>query len=107
MILAKLSCLHTCPGSPEPKFIALADGKRNKEFLSSSNEVVAFVDTKGLVDVKGTWFPSTVRTTKCHLLTGDLRCTECKGYRKNLLAQHSRAKQQEPRKKVTKKINYR
>ena len=106
MVLAKLSELHTCPGNPEPKFTALANGKRNMDFRSSNDEVVAFVDTNGMTNVKGTWYPSTVRTTKCQLLTGDLRCTECKGYRKNLLAQHSRAKQQQPE-RATKKVNYR
>ena len=44
MLLARLSDLHTCPGNPEPKFVSLANAKRNREFLSSNNEVVAYAD---------------------------------------------------------------
>ena len=29
MLLARLSDLHTCPGNPEPKFVSLANAKRN------------------------------------------------------------------------------
>ena len=49
MLLARLSDLHTCPGNPEPKFVSLANAKRNKEFLSSNNEVVAYADAHAWV----------------------------------------------------------
>lgn len=106
MLLARISTLHTCPGNPESKFISLANAKRNCEFLSSGNEVVAYLDSNGSVKVKEKCYASTVRTAKCHLLTGGLRCEACKSYRKNLLAQHSRALHvsTEPRSKT---VNYR
>ena len=108
MLLARLSDLHTCPGNPEPKFVSLANAKRNREFLSSNNEVVAYADAHGSVSAKGTCYPCTVRTTECHLLTKELRCDQCKGYRKNLLAQHSRAQQAVDQPEHTSnRVNYR
>ena len=48
------SMLHACKvvrplGNPEPKFVSLANAKRNREFLLSNNEVVAYADVHGLV----------------------------------------------------------
>ena len=91
-LLSKLQLCHPCPGNPEHKFISLASLKKRGEFLSvSGNEVVAYLDKSGPVMINDQCYASTIHTTKCHLLTGELRCEVCKNYRKNLLAQHSRA----------------
>ena len=106
MLLSRLSTFHTCPGNPEPKFISLASMKRNGEFLSNDNEVVAYLDRNGSVAVNDKCYTSTIRTSKCHLLTRELRCEICKGYRKNLLAQHSRAMHTSAE-QPSNKVNYR
>ena len=104
VLLSRVSALHTCPGNPEPKFVSLASGKQNGEFLSSSKEVVAFLDTNGSVKVKEMCYKNTIRATKCLLLTEELRCAECTRYRKSLIVQHSRASVQTT---MSKKVNYR
>lgn len=106
VLLSRLSTLHACPGNPEPKFVSLASMKRSGEFLSSGNDVVAYLDRNGSVTVNDNCYASTVRTTKCHLLTEELRCEVCKGYLKNLLAQHSRAIHASTE-QMSKRVNYR
>ena len=106
MLLLRLSNYHTCPGNPEPKFISLASTKRNSKFLSNTSEVVAYLDECGSVTVSDKSYTSTIRTSKCHLLTGEVRCPVCIGYRKNLLAQHSRAMHASAE-QPSKKVNYR
>ena len=80
--------------------------KKSGKFLSSENEVVAYLDRNGSVMVNDECYASTVRTTKCLFLTGELRCQVCKKYRKNLLAQHSRAVHASTE-QTSKKVNYR
>lgn len=107
LLLTRLSTLNTCPGNPEPKFTSLKDSGK---FLSATNQTVAYLDSNYLVTVKeGTKensYTSTVRTTNCHLLTKDVRCTACKKYRKNLLAQYSRVMRMRTTNR-SKKVNYR
>jgi hypothetical protein len=77
-------------GNPEQKFTVLGEAKKNGRFLSVGKEVVAYVDSNACVEVARHQYPSTVRCSKCHLLTDSMRCPECATYRKNLIAQHSR-----------------
>ena len=73
-------------GNPEQKFTVLGEAKKNGRFLSVGKEVVAYVDSNACVEVGRHQYPSTVRCSKCHLLTDDMRCPECVTYRKNLIA---------------------
>ena len=91
LLLSRLADLNTCAGNPEQKFTALGEAKKNGQFLSVGKEVVAYVDCNACVAVGRHQYPSTIRCSRCHLLTDGIRCPECAAYRKNLLAQHSRA----------------
>ena len=93
ILFTRLAKLNTCPGNPEPQFIALGEAKKNGRFLSAGKDIVAYVDSNACVAVGEQQYPSTIRHSKCLLLTDDshVRCSECTVYRKNLLAQHSRA----------------
>ena len=106
LLLSQIAELQTCVGNPEPKFIALGEAKKNGRFLSAAKEVVAYIDRSACVAVGGLQYPSTVRCSKCHLLTNNVRCSECITYRKNLIAQHSRASRHNSSEQ-SKKINYR
>lgn len=106
-LLQRISSLHPCPGNPESKFVLLAKSRNNGKFLSHDGEVVAYLDSIGSVVVDGQSFCDTVRTINCQLLTSDVRCQECKCYRKNLTAQHSRAVHTASAQRMSSKVNYR
>ena len=91
LLLSCLEELNTCNGNPEPKFISLGEAKKKGQLLSADKEVVAYIDSSACVSVGDQQYACTIRCTKCHLLTTEVRCSECALYRKNLLAQHSRA----------------
>ena len=44
-LLQKVSSLNTCVGNPEAKFVALCETKKNKQFLSASKQVIAYLDS--------------------------------------------------------------
>ena len=71
LLLHHLAELKTCTGNPEPKFIALGEAKKHGQFLSAGGAVVAYFDSSACVTVGGQLYPSTVRFSKCHLLTKD------------------------------------
>ena len=106
-LLHNIFSLHPCPGNPETKFVSLAKSKNNSKFLSHDGEVVAYMDSIGSVVVDGKSFCHTVRTVNCQLLTSDVRCQECKCYRKNLIAQCSRTMHTSSAHRMSTKINYR
>ena len=91
LLLNEVADLHTCIGNPEQKYTVLGEAKKYGQFLSANKEVVAYIDRNACVTVGDQQYPTTVRSSKCHLLTSAVRCSVCTGYRKSLNAQHSRA----------------
>lgn len=106
LLLQRLSKLNACSGNPEANFTALANAKKNQQFLSTNKAVVAYLDASAWVTANGKVYPVTVRCSKCHLLTAEVHCQECHRYRNVLRARCSRALQDSPAQK-SKKINYR
>ena len=91
LLLSQLGDLHTCIGNPEQKYMALAETKKNRQFLSEEKDVVAYMDRNACVVVGDRQYASTVRCSKCHILTNAMRCSVCATYRRSLNAQCSRA----------------
>ena len=91
-LLQKVSSLNTCVGNPEAKFVALCETKKNKQFLSASKQVIAYLDSGISVILNGQEYPSTVRCSSCSLLIDGIRCEMCTKYCKNLLTSISRQK---------------
>ena len=106
LLLNEVADLHTCIGNPEQKYTVLGEAKKYGQFLSANKEVVAYIDRNACVTVGDQQYPTTVRSSKCHLLTSAVRCSVCTGYRKSLNAQHSRALCQNSSVR-SKNINYR
>ena len=71
ILFTRLAKLNTCPGNPEPQFIALGEAKKNGRFLSTGKDIVAYVDSNACVAVGEQQYPSTIRHSKCLLLTDD------------------------------------
>ena len=90
-LLQKVGSLNTCVGNPDPKIINLAKRKKNGQFLSQKQDVVAYLDVGTCVSIEGQDYPSTVRCSSCNLLTDGIRCEDCTGYRKTLLTLCSRS----------------
>ena len=72
--------------------MSLGEAKKKGQLKSLEKEVVAYVDSSACVGIGHQQYAHTIRCMKCHLLTTEVRCSECAAYRKNLLAQHSRAR---------------
>ena len=83
-LLQTLCNLNTCAGNLDPKFIKLANSKKNGLFLLSKKEVVAYLDSGFCVSVDGQQYASTVCCSHCHLLTKGTRCVDCDVYRSTL-----------------------
>ncbi len=87
VLLENIGQLKTCPGNPDTRFVALGEKKKNGQFLSQSKAIVAYIDSGICVSDAGETYPSTIRCSNCHLLTDGSRCTNCRSYRRNLIAQ--------------------
>lgn len=61
--------LTTCIGNLDPKFVAIGRKKRNRQFLSNSKKVVAYIDSSACVTVDEVTHASTIRSLTCQLLT--------------------------------------
>ena len=107
ILLNRLSELKICAGNPEPKFISIGRTKKNSQFLSPDSEVMAFLDNNACVSANGLEYPITVRCSKCHLLTDEVRCPVCTKYRKNLVAQEAHITKQTCMLQKSSKTNYR
>ena len=84
-LLQKVDSLNTCVGNHDSKIINLANQKKNGQFLSQKQDVVAYLDVGTCVSTEGQEYASTVCTSSCSLLTNGIRCENCTGYRKTLL----------------------
>ena len=85
-LLQTVCSLNTCAGNPDPKFVTLAESKKNGQFLSIKQKVVAYLDSGFCLLVDGQQYASTVRCSNCHLLTDRVRCTNCGVYRSTLIS---------------------
>lgn len=84
-LLVAVCALNTCAGNPDPKFVTLAKSRKNAQFLSKKNEVVAYLDSGFCVLFDDQPFVSTVRCSSCPMLTDRSRCLVCGVYRNQLL----------------------
>lgn len=66
-ILSLLDHLHICAGQPDEHFVKMVVAKKGK-ILSPNGKVVAAVD-KSPVELNGTFYSQTVRTSECEVLT--------------------------------------
>ena len=92
-LLSTVATLAVCIGNPESRFVELAKQKGGN-FLSSTGEVVAYVDKIACVSVEGQQH-LTVRCADCQLLVSkeidSSRCFVCEKYRKTLYVLLKRA----------------
>ena len=91
LLLIELADLRACIGNPEEKYVALGESKKNGQFLTENGDIVAYVDRNACIAVGEQKYTSTVRCSKCHILTNDMRCSVCTVYRRSLTAQCFRA----------------
>ena len=107
-LLQCLSNLQTCVGNPDSRYIELAKSKKHSHFLSSKNEIVAYLETGFSLLIDDEHHLSTVRTTSCHLLSTEIRCNKCRKYHRTLLAMAYRREKQNKNPSVqNRKTNYR
>ena len=78
-----------CIGNPEQKYVALGETKKNGQFLSEEKDVVAYMDRNACIVGADQQYTSTVRCSKCHILTNGMRCSVCATYCRSLNAQCS------------------
>ena len=66
-LLQPVCMLNTCVGNPDMKFTELAKSKKNGQFFSRKQKVVAYLDSGFCVLMDGQQDVSTVRCSNCHL----------------------------------------
>ena len=89
-LISVLDTARVCPGNPDEQFITLANAHKG-EFKMSTGEIKARVEKKFIVEADGDVYKQTIRTTSCSLLVGQGKCSNCKSYRHQLRAMHSRS----------------
>ena len=92
-LLSTVATLAVCVGNAESRFVELAKQKGGN-FLSSTGEVVAYVDKIACVSVEGQQH-LTVRCANCQLMVSkeldSHQCSLCEKYRKTLYVLSNRA----------------
>ena len=88
-LLSLIDTLNVCVGNPDPKFIALCE-MHGGEFKAADGTLSSFKDDFPPIKFEGEVYKSTVRSTKCSILTEDIKCDMCKNYRATLRALCSR-----------------
>ena len=88
-LLSLIDTLNVCVGNPDPKFIALCE-MHGGEFKAADGTLSSFKDDFSPIKFEGEVYKSTVRSTKCSILTEDIKCDMCKNYRATLRALCSR-----------------
>ena len=87
-LLKALDCLPICAGQPDSNFIEMIRAKKGK-IMSSHGESVAFLDSSP-IELNGTTYLETIRTSKCQIIGHFTKCDDCKRYRDNLRGIYSR-----------------
>ena len=88
-LLSLIDTLNICIGNPEHKFVQLCE-LNGDELKAADGTIASFKDGNFPVMYEGETFQSTVHSTKCNILTKDIKCEVCKGYRATLRALCSR-----------------
>ena len=88
-LLALVDKRHVCAGHPDVDFVQVAEARKEK-FVSSDGGVVAFMDSCSPVQLNGSTYAQTIRTTKCELLSHAPKCPSCVAYRPTLRAIYHR-----------------
>ena len=84
-LLSLIDILNIYIGNPEHKFVQLCE-LNGDELKAADGTIASFKDGNFPVMYEGETFQSTVRSTKCSILTEDIKCEVCKGYRATLHA---------------------
>ena len=91
-LLSDVDKLTVCVGNPEPSYVSLGKQKKNREFLSISKAVVAYLDSNAGVINDGQFCAITIRCVNCCLLIpSGVRCQNCQKFWKNLQTMHRRS----------------
>ncbi len=80
--------LPVCAGHPDTHFVEMLQGKKGV-ILASNGQTVAYLD-HSRVELNGTSYFQTVRSSQCQLIGNVAKCDPCKKYRTNLRAIHNR-----------------
>ena len=88
-LLGLVEELHVCAGHPDAHFLQMAEARKGK-FISSDGGTAAVLDTYSPVQLNGTTYTQTIRTTKCELLSPAPKCFTCVAYRPTLRATYHR-----------------
>lgn len=88
-LLGLVEELHVCAGHPDAHFRQMAEARKGK-FISSDGGTAAVLDTYSPVQLNGTTYTQTIRTTKCELLSPAPKCFTCVAYRPTLRATYHR-----------------
>ena len=76
-LLSLIDTLNICIGNPEHKFVQLCE-LNGDELKAADGTIASFKDGNFPVMYEGETFQSTVRSTKCNILTKDIKCEVCK-----------------------------
>jgi len=87
-ILHILENLKVCAGQPDPSYVTMVNSKKGK-ILSPDGSVAAQVDTVP-VEFGGRNYSSTIRTSKCEILSKSTKCSVCTKYRATLRSMYHR-----------------
>ncbi len=87
-VIHTLDKLKVCAGQPDPSFVMMVSAKKGK-ILSPDGSVAAQVDNVP-VEFGGSNYDSTIRTSKCEMLSKYSKCSVCTKYRANLRTMYHR-----------------
>ena len=79
-LLSTIDHLHVCAGHPDENFLRMVEDKKGK-LISVKGTVAAYIDTNAYVELNGQTYATTLRHSKCQLLTSAKKCIVCVNYR--------------------------
>ena len=88
-LLCLLDQLRVCPGHPDDHYVDMVRAKKGK-LISTSGDIAAYIDSNAHVQLNGQTYSTTVRSTKCHILTSVTKCPACASYCDTIRSIHHR-----------------
>ena len=88
-LLSQIDTLNVCIGNPDHRFSALCE-MHGGEFKAADGTIASFKDNYYPIKFEDEIYQSTIRSTKCSILTENTKCEVCKNYRATLRALCSR-----------------
>ena len=85
-LLSHIDTLNVCIGNPDHRFSALCE-MYGGEFKAADGTIASFKDNYYPIKFEDEIYQSTIRSTKCSILTENTKCEVCKNYRATFLAQ--------------------